>query len=399
MIYTVNRSAANVLQKLSAAPRLGALGFQFSEGWNETRAFNSGYFTKTWGAPESWHAAILQGSHLFVATPMYKSPNPTMLHNLDWSATDFEALQADAIPATSYKPAGARERFDADYTSWQLIANDTTQLVRARDYYRLAWRRMAANAGERTLVPALIPPGTTHVHTVYSVALPHQGLPSLLAAAGVSASLIVDFCVRAAPKSEILFGTLTRLPCVDHKFWELTRHLVLRALRLNCVTNAYADLWRECFDPAMQSDSWAGGFEHDRRRPLGDIGPEWTHDTPFRIAADRRQALVEIDALVALGLGLTADELCTIYRTQFPVLYGYDRKTYLYDANGRLVPSEILASWRTKGDTLTEEDRTATNQAGNSYVYQPPFRFLDREADMRTAYAEFERRLRIREPG
>ena len=169
--------------------------------------------------------------------------------------------------------------------------------------------------------------------------------------------------------------------------------LSLRALRLNCVTDAYADLWRECFNIAMQSDSWSGGFAHNLRRPLGDIGPKWTHDTPLRIAADRRQAMVEIDALVAFGLGLSADELCTVYRTQFPVLYGYDRNTYLYDANGRLVPQEVLRVWRTKGDNLSVEERTATNQAGNSYTYEPPFQFLDREADMRAAYAEFERRL------
>lgn len=143
----------------------------------------------------------------------------------------------------------------------------------------------------------------------------------------------------------------------------------------------------------MQSDSWTGGFTHTRRRPLGEIGLEWTRDTPLRIAADRRQALVEIDALVALGLGLTADELCTVYRTQFPVLYGYDRKTYLYDNAGRLVPQEVLVKWRTRGDKLSEEERTATNPAGKTYTYELPFRFLDREADMREAYTEFERRL------
>ena len=145
----------------------------------------------------------------------------------------------------------------------------------------------------------------------------------------------------------------------------------------------------------MTQDDWAGGYAHNRRRPLGEVGPEWTPDTPLRIAADRRQALVEIDALVALGLGLTADELCTIYRTQFPVLYGYDRNRYLYDANGRLVPQEVLKRWREKGDDLTEEERTATNDAGNTYVYELPFRFLDREADMRQAYEEFKRRLNL----
>ena len=90
---------------------------------------------------------------------------------------------------------------------------------------------------------------------------------------------------------------------------------------------------------------------------------------------------------------LTADELCTIYRTQFPVLYGYDRNVYFYDANGRLVPNSVLTVWRKKGDAISEEERTATNPSGNTYVYELPFVTLDREADMRQAYAHFEKVL------
>jgi hypothetical protein len=126
---------------------------------------------------------------------------------------------------------------------------------------------------------------------------------------------------------------------------------------------------------------------------LGAVTPEWTAATPLRIAEDRRQALVEIDALVALMLGVTADQLCTIYRTQFPVLYGYDHNSYMYDAKGRLVPSEVLSVWRKKGDKISGAERTATNASGHTYIYELPFTLLDREKDIREAYAEFERRL------
>ena len=110
----------------------------------------------------------------------------------------------------------------------------------------------------------------------------------------------------------------------------------------------------------------------------------------------RRNALVEIDALVAIMLGITADELCTVYRTQFAVLYGYDRNVYFYDANGRLVPTIVLAGLAPQGRGNHEDERTATNASGNTYIYELPFRTLDREPDMRTAYAEFERRLQER---
>jgi hypothetical protein len=171
--------------------------------------------------------------------------------------------------------------------------------------------------------------------------------------------------------------------------------LITRTLRLNCVTNAYSDLWRAVYRDEFTMDVWVSGRQRANRPLLGDVGPEWTATIPLRIAEDRRQALVEIDALVALMLGVTADQLGTIYRTQFAVLYGYDHNSYVYDAKGRLVPNEVLSVWRKKGDAISGAERTATNQAERTYIYELPFTLLDREVDMRSAYAEFERRLAV----
>jgi hypothetical protein len=253
---------------------------------------------------------------------------------------------------------------------------------------------MAANTGERTLIAAVVPPGSAHVHPVHTLTPSDRSLTRLMAACGFTSSIVLDFSVRCVPKSEILFSTIERMPAnFDHP---MLSSLVLRAARLNSITSAYAELWEACYSPDFVGDDWAGGFDHARRQPLGRVQPDWSADVPLRVAADRRQALMEIDALVALMLGLSAEELCTIYRTQFAVLYGYDHNVYFYDANGRLVPNSVLTVWRKKGDRLNVEERTATNQAGNTYTYELPFRTLDREKDMTEAYQEFERRLAAR---
>jgi hypothetical protein len=383
MVYAVNKATAAVLATLSSAPRLGLLSLDFSAGWHEKGDRTKGYFDVGWGPVASWREAILQGPHLFVANPFYKSPNETMLHNQDWSAIDLEALASDALPITSYKPAAALAKYDAAYTHWG------PNRVPARDHYRIAWRNMTANTGERTLISAIIPPGTAHVNAVMSVG---ADIKLILAIAGTLESLVTDFFVRAMKPSTVNRGVFRLLPHLRGDT-ALLSAISLRALRLNALTDAYSGLLDESFDENWQRERWAGGISYADRPSLGGVNRLWSRDVALRRASDRRQALIEIDAIVALMLGITAEELCTIYRTQFAVLYGYDRNTYFYDANGRLVPNSVLTIWRKKGEKMTEEERTATNAAGNTYTYDFPYVTLDREADMRQAYAHFERVL------
>ena len=329
MVYTVNRAVNNVLETLAGHPRTSLINLDPSRGWDESIDPKNGYFESEWGAPRSWNQVILQGPHIHVSTPLYKFPNETLKNNQDWSFTDFEKLDKNVIPTTSFKPAIPPAEYNEGY-----IRRDPNFI---RSSYRAAWRRMGKIGNERTLIPAIIPPEATHVDGIFS-ARPSNGDQELTCTlAAFLSSLISDFLVRTFAKQDIRLPSVNRLPLITRH--PLRAELILRVLRLNCVTSAYASLWGDVYNDEFINISWTGGLKRANRPALGRITREWTDDTPLRIAEDRRQALVEIDALVALMLGVTVDQLCTIYRTQFAVLYGYDHKEYVYDANGRLVPN------------------------------------------------------------
>ena len=378
MVSTVNSAASRTLAILATQPRIGALNLQFSTGWNETTDFERGRFSKNWG-PISWNSSILQGSHLYVSTPLYKQPNRTMANQRDWTSTDLEALPANAQPITQYKPAGDRTTYDRLYTHWDNSS--------ARDHYRIAWRRMAANTGERTLTPAIIPPGAAHVHPICSAGHPEDTSTTLILVSGLTSSLLTDFQIRSRARNDIHGSDFSLLPA-PNPHSEVATAILLRTLRLNCLTNAYADLWAECWDESFVTD--APILERYDERP---VGPEWTADTPLRRAEDRRNAQAEIDVMVAMMLGVPIEDLCTIYRTQFAVLYDYDhgrgQGAYVYDANGRQLPAPVRQAWEKRQRPSANEDmplseRTHTHPgSGVSYVYDLPFRIRDRESDFR----------------
>jgi type II restriction/modification system DNA methylase subunit YeeA len=372
MLYPVNRASAEVLDKIAAAPRLGDIKFEWTYGWNETTDRKLGFFRSESAVPDNWANAILQGPHLTVGTPLFKQPNATMRNNLDTSEIDLEIIGEEFIPRTSYQVAKPAGEYLAAYPKWHGEPSSS--------YFRLAWRAMAQSANVRTLHSALLPPGPAHVLGLFALTSPE--LLDVVRAAAFTSSLSADFLVKVTGVANVKIGVLRNVPLIRHH--PLEPQLILRTLRLNCLVRPYAPLWEELYSSVWQEDSWVPhiGVDHSDRKPLGDVKPEWQWATPLRRAADRRQALVEIDAIVAIMLGITAEELVTIYRTQFPVLQKYEREA-LYDANGRQLPGKLASEYRKKG-SVKAEDLTI-----DGITYVEPFVGVDRERDMELAHKHF----------
>ncbi|MGQ4552607.1 Eco57I restriction-modification methylase domain-containing protein [Dermabacteraceae bacterium CCM 9519] len=380
MVSAVNASAAAALAALATAPKLGEWPHGYSTGWDETAGRRKGFFHSRWGQAPSWREAILQGPYFHIGTPFNKSRNATMRGNQDYTPVDLRELPADALPVTEYKPLylspaeGGRSRaeYDAAYGEWPLDEFGS-ETVPVRDYFRVFWRAMAAPTGERTLVPAIFPPGAAHVHSVFAHGyFGEKGNVRTSLAAASMGTLLADFLIRASVGSGISGESVDRLPRIpeDHP---LAPHALLRVLRLNCLTEAYAPLWEACWDAAFARDAWAGGRERENRPALGGVGPKWDTATPLRLDEDRRQALIELDAIMAHVCGVEAETLATIYRTQFGVLRNYDLGIGRSGSAYRYLPDGTLAG------------KQHPKGAGE---------LLDREAGLIQAHAHFAEVLR-----
>ena len=218
--------------------------------------------------------------------------------------------------------------------------------------------------------------------------------------AGYTSSIPYDYFVRAIGKADVNVATTMQYPVVESP---LNGEISARALLLNCLTSDYAPLWRKCWLPEYARYSWA---KKDPRLPASAFAGKdgaWTWDSPLRTDYARRQALVELDVLCSLALGLALDQLQTVYRLDFSVLKSYEGDTY-YDANGRTVfskkslgPSvfdrktfEQMKDARSGTFALTYTDDTQPGgPRERTLAFVAPFDKCDRAADYAQAWEFF----------
>lgn len=404
LLRPVTRQDLEVVSVLAGQDaRLSDHAYFWTSGWQEKGAKTDGFIRWETTVPSSWSDVILQGPHFTVANPFAKQPNENCKHNQDYSDWDLETLPEVVIPRTNYQRACEEERYRANLTHWNGRSNT--------EYWRVAWRAMTQPGLERSLHSCLIPKGPSHIHGVFSLSC--SKLRDTMRFACLTASLPLDYLVKVAGVSNIMEYLVRRFPLPNESAFD--SEAVLRVLRLNCLTADYGPLWGELFDSAwVRTCRWTdSNFE---RMELADVADSWTRATPLRRDFDRRLALVEIDALAALMLGFTAEQLCTMYRTQFPVLRKYEY-SMAFDAEGRkichhhqsagfrqsLLQQEAKdgkrdSRWKNVWRLLQqyEEDPASVDWQGQ---FTPPFTRADRETEMTRAYNEFQRRLDAGEYG
>ncbi|MCW5250584.1 hypothetical protein [Streptomyces sp. SHP 1-2] len=412
--------------------RLAAYKPQISSGYNEKTAKDEdliGYNTPDGAGavrrPADWSEVILKGPQIGLANPMFKQPSQGGGEVLGLNPM---TLADDAVPESEYVYVAKPEVYRAAQDVWsdgrtleQLkqserevrrageaaagrfgveVAEVTGEQVEAEllrrlrrpytEFYRLVWREFIAPDTERSLYTAIVPPGPAHIHAVRSATV--GDLRTTALTAGFWSAIPVDYLLRTTRVRHLDVAQGRRLP-VPLRQHPLASALLLRTLRLNCLTSDYAELWAELFDMSWPGyEPWA--VEWQDMQPLHEVGPTWERATPLRSERARRAALVEIDALVAVWLGVSADALAAMYKSRFPIMQDFDAVTW-FDAKER----KIAGDRYTYGFGQTKEhyehflayQRKERPEPPEGYT--APFYKAEREAEMRAAHAYFSARL------
>lgn len=369
-------------------------------GFHETNAVDDGLIKpKTCLSDIENYGLIYKGPQFNIGNPIAKTPRTICKLNCDYDAIDLVDANNDLTFRTNFVPAKPIEEYKHLLKGFQIGQDDEGKPIYEDwlDYYKLAFRSQLNISQERTLICAVLPRRTAHIHAVISTAF-RSGY-NCVDMAALCASIVMDFYVKTIGASGLFPSRMQSFPLgVAPKYQS---SLYSRTLLLNCLTKYYTDLWEECWRDEYAKEQWS--IDDSRLKPFSGLERKWSCNTPLRNYFERRQALVEIDVIAAMALGLSLKDLELIYRIQFPVLQQNENDTW-YDTTGNIVftSSQGLLGvglsrqvWNTikdmkAGETYVHTIEKSELYKGKQVTYHAPFTRCDRIADYRRAWAHFD---------
>lgn len=409
-----SKEIINVLSKISEFPRhLDDVKNITTMCFDETNAPKAGLIKRYTITPNlDNYEMIYSGPHFFVANPIYKTPRQSCVLNSDYDNIDLEKIEDDYIQRTNYVPNIPLAEYNQQIKGFQIDEKDGEPVYdNYFDYYKVGIRAMISQAGERSLICAVLPRKTAHIHGVISISFLNRY--DAVDMAALCASTVIDFYIKTIAAQNLRYNRLATFPLGVSEIYQAG--LYSRALLLNCLTTHYADLWQSCWLDDFAIEAWS--INDERLKPFDGLTQEWSWNTPLRNYFERRMALVEIDVLAAMALGLSLEDLEMIYNIQFPVLQQNENDTW-YDAKGNIIftCSRGLTGVgldRTAWDAIRGEqldDNTFAGTAptyvhtidpqkselygGQQVTYYAPYNRQNRIEDYRRAWAHFEKRFK-----
>ena len=382
---------------------------------DETGAVNSGIIRRETFYPNiDNYEMVYNGPQFFVNNPCYKNPREECKLNSDYDVVDLMNVGQDYASRSNYRPMLNLIDYKKLIPGFECGKDDDGNPIYDNwiDYYKVGFRKMLAISGERSLICAVLQRRTAHIHGVISTSF-RSGYDSVDMAA-LCSSAAMDAYIKVMASQNLTSIRIKAFPLgVDEKYNIALRS---RTLILNCLTKYYADLWQELWQDEYKAEQWS--IDDPRLKPFDTLTREWQWATPLRNYFERRQALVEIDVIAAMALGLSLKDLEMIYSIQFPVLQQNEGDTW-YDQKGHIVftcskgltgvgcdrrewnaicgtVSADGNSYDGNGEpyTHTIDPKKSELYGGQQVTYYPPYTRSDRIADYRRAWAFFEKKFK-----
>ena len=365
--------------------------------WNETTAQEDGYIVRNVHFPESTMDMIYSGPHIGGANPLFQTSQRDCKTHRAFDSVDLSSVGAQYVQRMNYSVACDLQRYlgRLSTTAWGNKYNQN---------YRVISRKMLNLSGERSLISCIAPPDSMHTNGILGLACKRH--EDTVFIAGLFASVPYDFFVKTMGRQNLYEDNAGKLPVPETV---LKDEIIARTLVLNCLNTKYVTLWESLWKDSYNSFRWASIDQRLNSDFYKNLNSTWSTDCSLRTDYERRQALIELDVLVAMALGMTLDRLKTIYRIQFPVMQQYEQETW-YDSKGRIVFTTNRSltgvgferkEWENgiKGATAGEkfyrtimDDTMPGGPVERTIEYVAPFDRCDREQDYETAWKFFEKK-------
>ena len=378
---------------------IGSLGDKVysSMMWDETNAQKNGIIKRSTHYAEDLYDCIYSGNHIGIANPLFNTPRENCKGNNDTDSIDLTSISQDYMPRSNYEIAET-------VSNYMTKIPETGWGSKYTKHYRIACRKMIDCEGARTLMSAIIPPKIGHTNGVIGFAF--ESDEEMLISTGLFLALPIDFFVKLFGKSNFQPNIANMIPYItDKQYYGMIKH---RVLMLNCVNSYYSELWANTYESSFNDDGW---LKTDSR--LSNIFTQthrdWSSDSFLKSDYERRQALLELDVIVAKALGISLDQLKLMYHVQFSTLRSHEAGTW-YDRNGRIVFTNNRSlsnvgyarkEWGEIAEANTgiftrsySDDTMPGGPVERTIEYVAPFDRCDREKDYEEVWTNFEKRFK-----